>query len=264
MNNIIKNINQIKEFYSLLRPLAETEVGMITLAARTKYLSEENHALVGRLSKTEVMARTVIKENDIKEVLRGLYRFECNPDGFTTTLDKAIPKECLVVYVNVNPLDPIGAMFKFQEKLNLLIKENAQTVIKSGKISENYTEFLKSGSKHYLTCLQQSMSSNKENFLHLDIDYELEIEKSLLDVFDAEIIPMFKDVKENDIIKIFTRGGCHILIRKRLFKFNPESIPNIIASKVKVKEAHYTEGNLVPLPGTLQGGYMVTLQRRSL
>jgi len=230
----------------VLKPCTNQEVYFLSLSIRKKYLSKQERELYN-LNRTEMYAKTIVHNSD--DFFRKIKRFECNKDGFTTKNNQHMPEKALVCYANINPLNMVKAYIKFQSKVMNLISENLQ------EANQNYTLL----NNLFLKEIQNSKGT--KHWIDIDIDSEFS-EKYVNQL--TEIAKKFKI----EYLVIKTKSGLHILFQKnkiilykeefKLYK-EVEKINEMIKKTEKKGEAIFNKNNMVPVPGTYQGGFKVSI-----
>lgn len=243
-HEFIYDETQIERFYSLLSPLKTHEAYFLSMSARNKYLTEEEREYY-KLGRTEMFARKLCKHSDFIFFLRVLKSMQVSFGGYTSKNGKELPDKCLVVYVNINPVDGMKALKEFNEKTNQLMFDMVDNIEVKKKFASLDTELM--------NCYQRSKGTRK----FIDIDFDLPEEG--FDIFEQVIFDLKKyDIKYH-VIK--THNGYHTLLEKETIHYNYTKIVNIADERAKERFGHaeiiINKNNMIPLSGTMQGVFPV-------
>jgi len=238
---LVVDQSQFDRFFSILEKPEKDEVYFVSLSARNKYLTDEERQRF-RLGKTEMFGRTTIKDfNDLPYIVRKLEGFL---GAYRTRSGLEIPEQARVVYINVNPSSTIKAYTALTKDLNdALFRCHLGTC--------DYSMF-KSIERRILNHVQRSRSRQ----VFVDIDFD-NVSETLVKVFRGRI----RDT-ENYLIR--TKSGVHVLIKKETLtkdiklgviieNFNDEA-------KTSGGEVEINQNQMVPMPGTMQAGHLVTIE----
>lgn len=219
---IITDENILKSFIDWLPELAPNEKYYFSLFARNKYASGEANLKADKAQ----LKRGVTDKERLFQVIRQLEV----PVGAYLQNGNPIPQEALALYISVNPRDLQKA------SLNTLVALAKH--VRDGNTSIN---------PHQEALSQIQQSKSRTCYMDFDID---EKDPDRL----SEIIKQIEQyVNKSAITLLSTRGGIHCLIdpakiedpfRKSFFQ-HISSIP----------EVDQTGDQLIPVPGTFQGGY---------
>ena len=219
---IITDEQVLKSFIDWLPELAPHEKYYFSLFARSKYASGTNVK-----SDKAQLKRGVADKERLFQKIRQLEV----PVGAYLQKGKPIPQEALALYIKINPRDMQKAA------LNTLIAL-AQNV-RDGNGSEN---------PHQEALSQIQQAKSRTYYIDFDID-EKNPERL------AEIVSQIEQfVNKSAITLLSTRGGIHCLIDPTKIEdaFRKSFYQNISA----IPEVDQTGDQLIPVPGTFQGGYM--------
>ena len=150
--SLIIDVKEFDNFIDNVMPdLKADEVYFISLSCRNKYLTEDERKEY-LVTNTEMFGRCVARS---KEQLRNytMKKLEANLLYKTTKNGREIPKQGLVVYININPSSMVKAYFQFQNEMNRQIGE-AMMAIKNEKIP-NYS-FINIQDRELMNCIQKS------------------------------------------------------------------------------------------------------------
>lgn len=223
-------------------------VFLISLAARKKYVREGEEIRLNRHA--EMMAREYIGKNDIGEFVAKLNRVYATEDSYLDQDGRPIPDHLKVVYVTVNPASMMTSYYDFTERLaayNISLLSGRRKEVRPGSIPSLWYAAIQSG-------------SGKKNWLDIDLDMADGVRKE-------EFVPMLKEVLSDipgmvEHHMVGTQGGTHLLIKNEGFsrELNPPIILDILERRLSAEcsEIKVNENNLIPCPGTLQNGKVVT------
>jgi len=221
---IIADEQKFREFIDWLPELKENEQYYVTLFARKKYLQ----ALKSDKSQ---LKRFTSKKEYLFDKVRQL---ECAIGSYTQD-GISIPQEALALYITINPRDLTKAGLNLMVKIAQLTRD-AQTYY----------------NPHQEALSQIQTSCTRKIYYDLDID---ENDESKLD----EILSNIKTNINEDCLKIIrTRGGVHCLVELQKIdgKFKSSWYKNI------AKFGDVCGDNLIPVPGTFQGGFIPKLIKK--
>ncbi len=145
----------------------------------------------------------------------------------------------LVTYISVNPIDGVAAYHNFQQAMSSIADQALRNYI--GQKNPDLSAFASMESK-LLSAYQRAIASSP--WIDIDVDG------------DASILSLVTEGL-SDYMTIKTHGGYHVLVHKDRL--------GGVQLGLNVKRAHNQQGEvvfnrqrLIPLPGTLQGGKLVT------
>lgn len=250
-HKFIHDWQETKRFINLLPVLDMDEAYFVSLSARNKYLTDEEKDEIS-LGRTEMFSRKLIKCSFIPEKReevfnRVIHSLECSHGGITTKTGMVIPDKCLVVYVNINPVSGKKALKLFNSKTDDMLFDSFTNT--NGLYGFAGLDSL------LMTCYQKSRGTKK----FVDIDFDIpEDGNNLLTYFLSELI---KNGVKYHVIK--TKSGHHVLLETDTIKFNYTALVRELDVKAKkmfgpehIEIIQNTNG-MIPLPGTLQGGFAV-------
>jgi hypothetical protein len=219
----------VKFIEKMVPKLERDEVLVALLAARKKYSPV--------LSKShEVVARELIRDCTLEHVLQKIRKISVV--GHYLDAGKIIPTDAFALYIDLNPKSVIRAVAPFFKEVNALLYQAMVTG------TPDYNTIKRIDMKLF-SCIHTSNSA-RPPYWDLDID---EKDYALLEKTVAYV------GEENVSWIIESHGGFHIIVPRtqttgiRIFKCG---LPAPLKTKVSV-EKEVT----VPVPGTLQGGFMV-------
>lgn len=243
---MIKDKKQFDRFLTLLPDLEKDQVYFVSLSARNKYLTREERDFYS-LGRTEMFGREIAfsKEDLEKKITKNLVaRWEIR----TTNNGKEIPEKCLVTYVNINPCSTIKAYQLFSSEMDKEMVRIYNSLLKNNE--PNFDAMNRIQSK-LLNCIQKS--SAEKSLIDIDADVT-----SISKISD--ILTGLKDAKVTFNL-VQTQGGFHILVKKDTLpeKFKLHELINKAHCELFAGEIKFNSNAMVPVPGTLQAGKLVTL-----
>jgi hypothetical protein len=270
-NHIIASVGELKYFFDeVLKPLGPTEVFFLSLSARNKYLSEEKRDYY-HLGRSEMFAKSIVREYSWERFLRTIRRFECHREGYLTQNGLPIPSEALVCYININPSETLKVIREFDRILSEYTFELLNTAV-AGRDRENILNRLNKIDNNLLTAYQKSTGTKHW------IDFDMDVDKRWKP-FESVRIKAFlasKDIGDSEAVWVDTKSGYHLMIARDKLKFNPadlvaelaESYRFWLKESVSEDKAHelwesreiiVNKNQMIPLPGTFQGNHIVTV-----
>lgn len=274
MYNFLYDERQLKKWFDKLVPyegyLTPYEALFISLAARNKYIDREK--LVANLNKTYMFNRKIIYGKDKNDLynnfLKSIRQLEANKGSYQvkSRLNNDlvdIPNEAMVIYCNINPVNTLDTFILLKQSILDIDREHYKAS-SSGKSVENCVKEM--SRLAYLA--EQCYGKSPSNRRWFDVDIDLESDQLILkDKYEKIIFDILEEMiinepvlTKDDFIVLSTRTGFHVLFSVKLsslFKKRPEYIVSDFFDKFKAKEIKLNENGIVPLPGTMQGGYLV-------
>lgn len=237
---LIWSTEEIERFYALLPPLEEDEAFFLSLSARNKYLTLEERTLYD-LGRSEMFGRKLVTSNSVKRYLAAVRQYDC-PGGWLTRSELEIPSKCMVVYANINPLNGRKALFDFQ-----------RSVLDHLEGTKPDPSFL----KNVVSRLHNSYQRSRARKVWIDVDFDAPKDVGLKMV--REFVEHLSEHGATYWV-ISTAGGYHVLVKDIHFNYTPKvSELNLWASKGFGGEVMVNRNDMVPLPGTRQADFNVTL-----
>ena len=263
MNHVklIGDLEELKWFYdNVLPPLAPLEVYFLSLSARNKYLTEEERKIL-ELGRTEMFAKTIVRERTWERFVRTIRKLECSEEGYTTKNNSPIPSKCMVCYLNINPSNTIKALYEFQKVYNEYMMELAEVAVKK-RDSENIMNRLNKIDNNMLTAYQQATGTRH----YIDIDFDINKVCKLHEW--TTISDLLKSWGITKYYWIDTKSGYHLLISKDQIKRDPNKmaqtfegiyldqcrLANIDPGKYEIIK---NDNGMIPLPGCYQADHIV-------
>lgn len=235
---------ELEKFHKLLKPLEGDEVYFVSMSARNKYLSAEERASFD-LGRSEMMGRKLVKSNDFEHYYRTLRSYEHTWYGRS---GYELPSKCLICYANINNCSSKVALKEFYSRTNELLFNLGNDI--------NAEENLRGMDTILMNCYQRARSSRK--WIDVDIDtpdreFSTDIVLRLLDELHSKNV-------ETHVIS--THSGYHVMLNRATLKFNYNVIIEDLQQEVLNRFSFSAEvvrnvNDMIPIPGTLQGGYEV-------
>ncbi|RLG94915.1 hypothetical protein DRO29_06140 [Candidatus Bathyarchaeota archaeon] len=215
-----------KFFNKVVPDLKENECLLLLLAARKKYWPE-----IARSE--EILRREVVREKDWNIFYRKVLKMSFVNNLYTDKDGKIIPKEALAMFIVLDPKDALKAW-------NTLQKEMIDLLFQYAKGDVNALKQFKRIDVRWFSALHRSQSRKK--YWLIDIDCK---DENLLNFVLDYVEPVW--ISE-------TRGGYHIIVPA-----NEEVAKTIFRDKIfdRYKDIEIHKEPMTPLPGTLQGGFVV-------
>jgi hypothetical protein len=252
----IHDETELRWFYDhCIYPLERDESFFISLAARNKALTEEERKYYN-LGRTEMYGKCVIRHDDWNSIIKHIRRYECNKEGYLTKNNVPYPEKCITVYWNINPSNVRQVIHEEQLKILELQDELVNSSLKGSKDGID-SAFYKLR-KIFDTTI--SLYARHRGTYHW-MDFDLDVDKEQLAANIERIHDVMADkVGKGNFVMIDTKGGMHIMVRKAVIKFNPNEIIMVLQEIFPDnKEIIKNDNEMIPLVGTIQGGYNVTV-----
>jgi hypothetical protein len=227
---IIANEQRIQQFIDWLPDLKPNETFYVCLFSRKKYCPELKHI---KSDKSQLKRFTTTKERLIEklkqlEIPLGLYKQDENP----------IPNHAIACYITANPRCN-------KKALQLMMKKGLDLMIANDNRFNLHQEAM--------SCVQKSKSYT------FVLDFDIDIDKDLFKELDIEN-KVLQYVNTEAISWLETRGGFHLLIKPNLVnkEFSKTFYNNIVKNIPYIDKV--SDHNLIPIPGTYQGGFETLLK----
>jgi len=216
--------------YNFLPELLEGHKFYCSLFARSKYTkNSEIKADKAQLKRFISTKERLINKLEQLEIPLGTYKqFTKNKEA------AAIPQESLAVYINPNPRDLKKATFNLGKKILELLQTDRNFNIHAESLSQ----------------IQQSSGKR----IYMDFDFD-----------NADLEHTIKKIKEMDFINLDachilkTRGGFHILVK--IDKVEEKYKKNWYNAIKSLEGVDIVGDNMIPIPGTFQGGFTPYLSK---
>ena len=250
MDSLIVDQTHFDRFVNILPELLRDEVYFLSLSARNKYLTddERTHFDLGR---TEMFSRQIAFDKD--GIKLAMDRMMADYEVRRTRNGSRIPERCLVVYANVHPSSTVKAYRAFSVQMDRHYEEAFMSVLNGSHAQDVWIPFIRMRTN--LMNYIQKMSSSKV-MVDIDIDGVDEAESIVM----ATEISQFLTDHGVAHYKIKSQGGFHVLVEtEHLNKQVPlhKIISNLDSQTAG--EVKFNSNAMVPMPGTLQAGKLVTI-----
>lgn len=156
---------------------------------------------------------------------------------FEYSLRPHSPTSSLVVYISVNPINCVEAYANFAETMNKLAHSQLIGMSNNKQVSQD-------GFARMQSYLMSAHQSSIQSYPYVDIDIDGGPE--LLSIVTQGL---------SQYHVITTHGGYHVLIEKQ---YIPKNLHLAVQQAATHGEVVFNPNRLIPLPGTLQGGKLVT------
>ncbi len=248
--SIIKDEKEYQKFINFIPKLERDEVYFLSLSARNKYLSIDEREEYD-LGRTEMFSRQIAFDKEGIEY--AIQKMQADLAVRKTRNGSDIPEKCLVVYFNVHPSSTMKAYRRFCEQMNRHYEEAFMGTLNGSEASDMWIPF-----RRMRTNLMNHIQKAFSRKLMVDIDIDGEGSEQ-----SKELMWKLKDFltyAECHYMTIQTQGGYHMLVPTvYLGKHVPlfqklKELDNTTEGEVK-----FNSNAMVPLPGTLQAGKLVTL-----
>jgi len=247
---IISDEKELEWFYDNILPKSTTRENFtFSLMSRKKYFLTEHPK---GFPNSKMLEQRVVRRKSFESILNMIRRFEV-AEGVYNFHGDPIPNNTLLLYATYDPSDSVKAYHNFKKNMddiliNLIGTEPDEQLLKSfsdpkGMVIRSHQK--SKSSKHY-------------------IDFDIDVPKDFLpDV--KNIVNIVKAFKGKAYI-IDTKNGYHLLVSKDTEfdkTFNPmvieESLRHSFPEDPTEYEVSQSKSGLIPLPGTYQGGYPVSI-----
>ncbi len=230
IENETETINFINK---VIKPLENDEVYLTLLCARKKYCASIT-------SSEEVLNREIIRSNDINKILRKFKKSSIVEGIYTNKNDNEIPKDAMALYILLDPRSTLKAYTEFNKIINEWMSEDLRN---SNTILERDLSLYRRIDLKLFSAIHKSRS--RPLYFIVDIDKKDEELLNFAISFES-IKPYIKWISE-------THGGYHIILErnditgKYIYSLQSNHLPYIEILKEP----------MTPIPGTLQGGFLV-------
>lgn len=231
--SLIYDEDLVRYFFKYNDLLTTNEAHLLLLDARKKYCSE--------LTSTDrVVDRKVLRYYyNLDTIVQKVKAISCVENRFFMhETNKPIPKEAFVLYVTLNPLDTVKAWFRLVNDMNNQLLQ----AIKDENAFRRFSRI----DVEWISALHKSVSRK----LYWAIDIDRKDSTLLHRILNSGI--KFRRVIE-------TKNGFHVIVH-----INNENGKLLFRDKIidKLDGGEFVElkkNPMVPVPGTLQGGFEVKI-----
>lgn len=240
--SFIGNEEDVRRFYQLhLEPFAAINnlAHLILPIARRKY-----HAALS-VSQLSIPATIFHARKGADDFVRTLRRYNVDDGVFVDSSGASVPREAIVLYMTVNPMDEMRAYNKLQQLLNERLLDMAR-----GASTPPFNVY-----KTYKSTLHQCPVAK---FVKYDVDTKDESKIGALRALARE-----RNIKFHLVVE--TRGGYHVVISNE-FGYEKSKEGNkareLFSNFIAENKAWVTKeesGAQIVVPGTLQGGYLTRI-----
>lgn len=250
MHTLIQDQKEFDRFVDILPDLIRDEVYFLSLSARNKYLTDGERVEFD-LGRTEMFSRQIAFDKD--GIKLALDRMRADLDVRRTRNGSPIPEKCLVVYMNIHPSSTVKAYRAFSAQMDRHYEEAFQGVLNGSQADDMWIPF-----RRLTTTLMNHVQKNasRKTMVDIDIDGEDSLDSNML---LGRVVKFLTD-HSVPYHAIQTQGGYHVLVET---KFLNKDVPlfRVIAEldNDTVGEVKFNSNAMVPVPGTLQAGKLVTL-----
>lgn len=219
---IITDKEKLREFIEWLPDLKNDECYYVCLFARSKYAKE-----YGLSSDKQQLKRFTTSKEYLIEKLEQL---EIQLDRYYQK-HSPIPQQALAVYITPNPRSYVKATKESLKKFADLI-------------TNEYNGY--NPHQEVLSQIQVACGTKK----YFDLDFDNTTIEEMKPMIDGKI-------NEDCLTYVQTRGGFHLLVE--LEKIEKQYIKNWYNNLTKLPNCDVRGDNLLPIPGTYQGGFTPVL-----
>jgi hypothetical protein len=264
-HQLVWNPEMVQEFDQLLNAdLGQDRVRVAVLLARAKYLSEEDS---GRVSHTELknlhLTRQLVKcRGDLLRIVR---HYEVPLEAFTCSSSDGksrvpVPAGCVALYLTLRARSCLLAYQQFETEMTRIFSEAIST--QNSSVAMEAATRVES---EFKGAVHRAISSAAPHLLDLDVDTK---EPALLDSLGRLFRECGVDAKLFAVVE--TRGGFHVVMDKSVVsdamaKIHEFSRKTIFSDKdrngkpITKRWMSVSGDGMIPVPGTLQGGFQVRL-----
>ena len=279
--SLIWSEEQLVDFYNIFCSNSSPyHTDFFCLAARKKYMTETQKKNIN-LGDTCMMQKTILKEYDVGKFISKVRQADAAASFFTDRDGNYIPRSCYTFYMNLNKTNVLKATKDFKDLLNIWDYDLASTIFFNNTTKkENIGKQIKTIQNNLLKAFQDP--KNVEGpWLDIDCDIGVVDEGTALK-YKEKLVDFFAGT---NVYVLRTHGGIHIIFSKELISSYNKSIAEVFQreeirdhiltldkilsfvremiskdfSEEDVKEIKFNQNLAVPLAGTLQGGFPVSI-----
>lgn len=222
---IITDKGKLEEFISWLPELESHEKYYLCLFARNKYCKQLTHI---KSDKAQLKRFVSDKERMYWKIKQLEVEINCYRQK-----EIPVPQEALALYISVNPRD------MFKGTVNTMVKL-AQSIRDQNVAMNPHQEAL------------SEIQKAKSRTCYIDFDIDLADTSTMAQI----IADICKLVNKDAVTWLQTRGGLHVLIDPKKVDFEYKN--TFYQSIAKLADVDQTGDQLIPVPGTYQGGFTPT------
>lgn len=280
-STLVYDEDLIRNFYRKVianTPRADFDTDFFCVVARSKYLSGDyRHAI--QLGDA-LLEKVVLKTVDEERFLNRIHRADSCVDWATSFNGKSIPKNCMVMYMNVNHTSSVKAIRNLKNDIETLENELVDCLLGSG-MTNNIGNKLKNLDTLVLKAMQNPKCISKKNWIDIDMD----IPNDMYTIDNVMNVLNNLGISEDGRVIIMSRGGYHILIRTSFIsEYNSKYVDTVLKGEkvdktiilsidkivdafssdvadrgYEAKEIKINQNMMVPIPGTIQGNHKVEM-----
>jgi len=245
MIDLVVDRGVLDDFLSVLPPLSDGYVYLLSLSVRNKYLDAEERARYS-LSKTEMFGRTIVKDLDDFDFY--LKKLASHLEYKRTRTGLEFPVKAMVIYLMINPSSMVSAYTVFQERMNRFLQEMFRAQENGSKMNLYDMENM---DHHLLTSVGKAL--RRRDFIDIDLDCD---DEKILEEILADLHGSICHV-------VKTQGGYHLLLprEQKPFPRVHEILTRVKKEHPEIKEVCFNKNAMIPLPGTLQAGKLVGFRK---
>ena len=257
---IIHDEDQIKWWYDYaMPPLLSNEIYFASLSLRKKKLTEEERKLVPHL---EMFNKIQIRHDTWESFIKGIRSLEQRIDAWFKSETEDFINKAIVCYINLTPIDCYKACKDQLAYLTEVMTSLTDAALKQYKpgLEDCFYKVRKS----FDTC-QSLFARNFGQKIWIDFDLDF---PSIDRNFDEEIENIRnyfnKEFGIGNTLLIRTAGGLHCLVRRTVFKMNPQIIiGNLYLIFPETKEIVRNKNEMCSLPGTYMGDHITMVLNKN-
>lgn len=241
---LIYDEKEVERFHSILPPLQNDEVHFVSMSARNKYLTPEERVSYD-LGRSEMMGREIVKSDEFFHYLRTLRSYEHPWYGRG---GHELPSKCLICYANINNSSAKSALKEFYSKSNELLFNLGN--------DKEAAENLRGMDTILMNCYQRARGTRA----YVDIDIDAPDEQFSL--YAMTKLRRELTARGVQVYVIHTHSGYHVLLNRKTLSFNYNTVVDELQQEAlglfdEKAEVVRNSNDMVPIPGTLQGGFEV-------
>lgn len=257
---VIADEKELRWFFDhVIMPPKVNEAYSFCMACRHKKLTKEEILAMDFAAKSdEMMDPTTVFSSttgiwNFNKWKKGLERYECNVNAFTTRGGFPFPSKALVWYCTPNPSDERNAVRELKKYIAVHEEELISSSIKGSQ--DGITESL------WKLC-HSLVKFKKLQFGCVGSKYWVDFDLDLSDVGKQNRDTALSDWRQfctdrlgkGNFVIVQTTGGFHTLVRKEVVHWNPNKFCEDFTASRKgmIDELKYNTNCMLPTPGTYQ------------